>query len=100
MADTLKNAQGWYSDPYGYHKARWFSDGRPTALVRDDGVESSDPPPEAPFVGGLKPVVETEGELLHSRQAESTAISIPPPTPFGRSSSRPAGTDPTPSRSP
>lgn len=67
MADTLKNAQGWYSDPYGYHKARWFSDGRPTTLVRDDGVESSDPPPEAPFVGGLKPVVETEGELLHSR---------------------------------
>jgi len=68
MANTLRNAQGWYSDPYGHHKARWFSDGRPTALVRDDGVESTDPPPETPFIGTLEPVVETEGELLHRRR--------------------------------
>lgn len=65
MLRTLRNAQGWYSDPYG-HKARWFSNGRATALVRDDGVESNDPPPEVPFVGTLERVVETEGELLHT----------------------------------
>jgi hypothetical protein len=38
-------AEGWYQDPYGVHKDRWYSDGNPTALVRDAGVESSDPPP-------------------------------------------------------
>ena len=81
MVSTLRNAQGWYSDPYGNHKARWFSDGRPTALVRDDGVESTDPPPDIPFVGTLQPVVETEGELLHTRgrggsQLDPTANAI------------------------
>jgi hypothetical protein len=74
MVRTLRNArrnargtaQGWYSDPYRLHVARWFSDGRPTALVRDAGVESNDPPPQIPFVGTLEPVVETEGALLHT----------------------------------
>jgi hypothetical protein len=40
--------QGWYPDPYGNHDERWFSDGRPTNLVRDQGAHSFDrPPPEA-----------------------------------------------------
>jgi hypothetical protein len=34
--------QGWYRDPYGNHDDRWFSDGQPTNLVRDQGVESHD----------------------------------------------------------
>jgi hypothetical protein len=38
-------AQGWYRDPYRIHGDRWFSDGRPTRLVRDKGVESYDDPP-------------------------------------------------------
>lgn len=38
-------AQGWYLDPYGVHEDRYFSAGRPTELVRDDGAESHDPPP-------------------------------------------------------
>lgn len=63
---TLHKAQGWYRDPYQQHLARWFSDGSPTALVRDDGVESMDPPPEHPFVGQLEAVEESEGELLHA----------------------------------
>jgi hypothetical protein len=42
-------AQGWYRDPYGSHDERWFSDGEPTSLVCDDGIESHDAPPrEAP----------------------------------------------------
>lgn len=49
-------AEGWYVDPYGTHDARWFSDGAPTALVRDDGVESRDPPPSAPYPGRLEPI--------------------------------------------
>jgi hypothetical protein len=39
--------QGWYQDPYGVHAQRWVSNGQPTALVRDGGVESYDPPAAA-----------------------------------------------------
>jgi hypothetical protein len=42
------DAEGWYRDPYGVHEDRWFSAGNPTKLVRDQGVESSDPPPPEP----------------------------------------------------
>ena len=59
-------AQGWYSDPFRRHRARWFSDGNPTALVRDDGVESRDPPPNTGYSGPLEPATEVEGELLHA----------------------------------
>ena len=59
-------AQGWYGDPFRRHGARWFSDGNPTALVRDDGVESKDPPPSTGYSGRLEPVREVEGELLHT----------------------------------
>ena len=32
--------QGWHRDPSGAHDDRWFSAGRPTPLVRDNGVIS------------------------------------------------------------
>ena len=41
-----ERAEGWYTDPYGRHEARWMSDGTPTELVRDLGVESYDAPPD------------------------------------------------------
>ena len=41
--------EGWYTDPFDRHEARWFSDGLPTKLVRDGPVESQDPPPDEPF---------------------------------------------------
>jgi hypothetical protein len=37
--------EGWFTDPYAVHDARWLSDGRPTKLVRDGEVESYDEPP-------------------------------------------------------
>jgi hypothetical protein len=40
MEETV---EGWYSDPYARHEARWMSEGRPTRLVRDGDVEDSDP---------------------------------------------------------
>ena len=49
MDFTRGRAQNWCVDPYGLHEARWFSQGNPTALVRDHGVESQDPPPESSF---------------------------------------------------
>jgi hypothetical protein len=52
------HAEGWYQDPFGLHEARWISDGSPTALVRDRGTESHDPPPDDTFDGPLEPVAE------------------------------------------
>jgi hypothetical protein len=40
--------EGWFTDPYAVHEARWLSDGRPTKLVRDGAVESYDEPPPGP----------------------------------------------------
>jgi len=67
------NAEGWYRDPFHVHEARWISDGSPTALVRDGGVESQDRPPSAAFEGELEPVAvdaAVDGEDLR-RAGES-----------------------------
>jgi hypothetical protein len=48
--------EGWYVDPFGAHEARWFSDGEPTALVRDAEEESHDDPPNVPFPSSLVPI--------------------------------------------
>jgi hypothetical protein len=46
-----ESLEGWYTDPFGRHEARWISSDRPTSLVRDGNVESRDEPPdEAPSV--------------------------------------------------
>jgi hypothetical protein len=66
VESTHVKAQGWYTDPFRRHEARWFSDGRPTALVRDEGSESNDPPPNTGYSGHLEPAAEVEGELLHA----------------------------------
>jgi hypothetical protein len=42
--------EGWYTDPFALHEARWLSDGQPTKLVRDAGIESYDEPPNRPPV--------------------------------------------------
>lgn len=53
--------EGWYVDPFRAHAARWFSDGTPTALVRDTGgVESYDGPPSSTFDGDLERVPEVD----------------------------------------
>jgi hypothetical protein len=49
------NEEGWYIDPFGLHEARWISGGTPTALVRDGGVESQDPPPNDPITAVMVP---------------------------------------------
>jgi hypothetical protein len=43
-----ESAEGWCTDPFERHEARWMSDGTPTKLVRDGEVESYDPPDEEP----------------------------------------------------
>jgi hypothetical protein len=49
------NEEGWYVDPFGRHEARWISGGTPTALVRDGGSETQDPPPDAPITAEMEP---------------------------------------------
>ena len=75
------NAEGWYHDPFRLHEDRWISDGAPTALVRDEGVESHDPPPSAQFDGTLEPIAEAapaDGEdLLRADNEEAEAIFDP-----------------------
>jgi hypothetical protein len=70
-------AQGWYQDPYGRHKDRYFSQGLPTKLVRDDEHESYDPPPDQPLPDAdLVPAAQPVGEaadgsdLLRAGQAD------------------------------
>jgi len=52
--------EGWFQDPYRLHQDRWFSQGEPTKLVRDAGVETYDPPPQAPYSGPLARPEPTE----------------------------------------
>ena len=40
MAELVK--EGWYEDPANRHEYRWFSQGVPTDLVKDDGTTSRD----------------------------------------------------------
>ena len=57
-----KDLEGWYTDPYGRHEARWLSQGNPTRLVRDGDVEGSDPVEDEPFK--VDPV-RIEGRVPH-----------------------------------
>ena len=70
-------AEGWYRDPFGAHQDRWFSDGRPTELVRDATGESHDPPPSSTYDGPLEEVPEPEvgdgSDLLRADAAEKAA---------------------------
>jgi hypothetical protein len=47
--------QGWCTDPYGLHEARWMSAGQPTKLVLDQGKESYDKVPEGEPVFDARP---------------------------------------------
>jgi hypothetical protein len=49
MATVTATTFGWFRDPYHLHEFRYFSEGNPTKLVRDAGLESFDPPPDIPM---------------------------------------------------
>jgi hypothetical protein len=38
-----EEVEGWYTDPFQRHEARWMSQGAPTELVKDGEVEGNDP---------------------------------------------------------
>jgi hypothetical protein len=59
MEPAATSIWGWYRDPFREHEDRYFSEGKPTKLVRDSGQESFDAPPEAPWSGPPVPVPST-----------------------------------------
>jgi hypothetical protein len=61
---------GWHADPFGTHEERFFKDGAPTPLVRDDGIGSYSEPPVA-----AAPPVPAHGA--------PQAVTLPTPTPAG-----------------
>ena len=63
------DAEGWFVDPFLAHEQRWISDGSPTELVRDDGVEAYDPPPLGIVASPLVPAPEV---VLAEDQAADT----------------------------
>jgi hypothetical protein len=46
---VTEGVEGWCTDPYSRHQARWMSQGKPTNLVRDGATEGRDPVRDEPF---------------------------------------------------
>jgi hypothetical protein len=68
--------EGWCTDPYDRHEARWLSDGRPTKLVRDGSLTSYDDPPDGPWVKAPEllepdPTAAHGSDLMRADAAES-----------------------------
>ena len=77
-----ESVEGWYTDPYEIHEARWMSAGTPTALVRDGNVEDHDPAPDGPFkvtpvILGDDPKANDGADLRRADDAEREAAYDP-----------------------
>jgi hypothetical protein len=73
--------EGWYTDPYARHEARWLSDGVPTKLVRDGDVTSYDEAPDGPFVREPEPIEPDPGrgnadDLRRADDAEGGPVDL------------------------
>ncbi len=67
--------EGWYTDPYARHEARWISDGESTKLVRDGDLKSYDDPPAGTPVAvpvrlEADPTTPSGQDLLRADSAE------------------------------
>ncbi len=75
LHNEAERPEGWYRDPFEVHTDRWFSDGQPTSLVRDDGLESHDPSPADHWDGPLIEPTRLEppggGDLKRADAAEA-----------------------------
>jgi len=83
---TDEKEEGWYTDPFGQHEARWMSAGTPTKLVRDRGVESYDDPPD------VEPT-QVPKRIVSEPPREPTSAG---PTRLKPSTNRPVATSPAP----
>ena len=52
--------EGWCTDPWGLHDARWMSAGSPTKLVRDGDVERFEAIPSADATMRPRPITSDD----------------------------------------
>ena len=70
--------EGWCTDPFGRHEARWMSQGTPTDLVRDGGVEGRDRAPDEPFTTAPQRIEATAaGDGAHLARADDAQRHAP-----------------------
>ena len=68
--------EGWFTDPYACHEARWLSDGQATKLVRDGDATTYDDPPAGPWIKAPErveadPNATGDSDLIRTDAAES-----------------------------
>jgi hypothetical protein len=77
---SFETFEGWYTDPFALHEARWLSNGKPTKLVRDGEATSYDEPPEGEFTRVPEPIEPDPNagpsDLLRADDAESKGSSM------------------------
>ena len=77
---SYETLEGWSTDPYALHDARWLSNGKPTKLVRDGEATSYDEPPEGAFTRvpeSIEPGPNTgPADLLRADEAERNGSSM------------------------
>lgn len=66
-------AEGWHTDPFGRHEARWLSAGAPTKLVRDGDVDSFDEPPDEAPSHAAVPIEHPEAAWASDLQRADSA---------------------------
>jgi len=71
-------AEGWYLDPFGRHEHRWFSNGHPTALVRDGVIDGHDEPPALAWDGPLQELEEIPALNETLRADDDPEQQLPP----------------------
>ena len=76
---VIPEQEGWYTDPWGHHDARWMSEGVPTKLVRDGKLESYDDPPDSSPSQAWLPIEPLPGsqtalDTLRADDLEAEAI--------------------------
>jgi hypothetical protein len=91
------STEGWYTDPYARHEARWMSQGSATGLVRDGITEGHDDPiPGEPFTSKAVRIKYVERQLdqeqgggfLHSKGGIVVPGGIVTIEPHAKSNSR------------
>ncbi len=70
----IPEQEGWYTDPWGHHDARWISDGVPSKLVRDGKTESFDDPPDSPPVQAWVPIDPPASSLTAADTLRADAL--------------------------
>lgn len=75
-----EHGEGWHTDPYGRHEARWISAGSPTKLVREGAVETYDEPPDEEPTREATKIVDEPISGAHGQRADEAETEALPST--------------------